>query len=104
MTILGFHCSQETEEKIRQIIHPSGLTPEEIVERLILYILRDGKIPAEILNISEEQKRKMEEEEHEKIVIQRRKAIASIKKHRKNLIGPPMTIEEIIAAKNEGRA
>jgi len=34
----------------------------------------------------------------------REKAIVAIKKHRKSaVIGPPMTIEEIISARDEGR-
>jgi len=46
----------------------------------------------------------MQESQQQALIKRREKAIAAIKEHRKNaVIGQPMTIEEIISARNEGR-
>jgi len=45
-----------------------------------------------------------EDKEREKLIQRREKAIAAIKEHRKGaVIGPPITIDEIISARDEGR-
>jgi len=44
-----------------------------------------------------------DEEKHQALIAQREKAIASIRQWHKHVIGPPMTIEEIISARDEGR-
>jgi len=44
-----------------------------------------------------------EEKKRQALVVQREKAIASIRQWHKHVIGPPMTIEEIISARDEGR-
>jgi len=47
----------------------------------------------------------MLESQKQALIKKREKAIAAIKEHRKGaIIGPPMTIEEIISARDEGRA
>jgi len=44
------------------------------------------------------------ENQQQALIKKREKAIAAIKEHRKGaIIGPPMTIEEIISARDDGR-
>jgi len=46
----------------------------------------------------------VQENQQQALIKMREKAIAAIKEHRKGaVIGPPMTIEEIISARDEGR-
>jgi len=67
------------------------------------YIAQQKSLPIEILRTSDESKTEAEKE-YTALVQRREAAIAAIKKHRKGaVIGPPISIEEIISARDEGR-
>jgi len=95
MTTMEISISQEEQEAANQIACKNGFTLDEIFQNLVQRILRDNCVPTEFLDAlranNEEKK------------IAHKKAFESIEQWPKYIIGTPLTIEEIISARDEGR-
>jgi len=95
MSTIEISMPQEIQEAANQIIGEAGFTLDEVVQRLMQRIVQEHSVPEELLY-----DKKNLQESDETI---RKQAFLSIKQWHKRVIGSPMTIEEIISARDEGR-
>jgi len=95
MSTIEISMPQEIQEAANQIIGEAGFTLDEVVQRLMQRIVQEHSVPEELLY----DKNNLQESA-EAI---RKQAFLSIKQWHKRVIGPPITIEEIISARDEGR-
>jgi len=101
MSNIEISVSQEEQEAASQIVREAGSTLDEVLQQLIRHIVREQNVPLELLN-SEKPAEGINKEAREEDAWD--KKIAAIQAHRKGaVIGPPITIEEIISARDEGR-
>jgi len=94
-TLVQANVPNDIQQTANEIIQAAGLTVGEIVQRLMQRIAHHHAIPQYLLY-----------PEQESVAEQRQKreqAIADILEWRPNIIGPPITVEEIISARDEGR-
>jgi len=95
MSTIEISMPQEIQDVANQIIVEAGFTLDEVVQRLMQRIVQEHSVPLDLLN---DEKPLQESDE-----AQRERAFASIKQWHKRVMGAPITIDEIISARDEGR-
>jgi len=94
-TLVQAKVPNDIQQTANGIIQAAGLTVGEIVQRLMQRIADHHAVPQYLLSPEQESVA----EQYQK----REQAIADILEWRPSIIGPPITIEEIISARDEGR-
>jgi len=87
-----------------EAIEAAGLSVSDFMQRLLHKIASSRAVPLDLLDpVAPPQNGHWPEEDSEEQKMARGKAIDKILQRRPKIIGPPITIEEIISARDEGR-
>jgi len=100
ITTVQVSVPQDIQESASRVIQKAGLTVDEIVQGVLRQIAEQHSVPSAFVRLTPEQEAKAQAERQRKVDA----AFERIRARRRAREFPVATLEEIIAARDEGRA